>query len=287
MRVMTTIADKTALVTGGGSGIGRGLALGLAKAGARVVIADIMLENAQTVADEISALGGEAVALSCDVCERDAVRALKADANAAMGKVDLLFANAGATSFDKFLDMEDNHIDWIYQVNLMGVSYCMQAFLPDMVQQDSGHVVATASMAGLLPAWIADHGPYSAAKLGVIGLMLNLRMELEQFGVGSTVYCPGGVATGMKDNNEKYRPDRFGGPGEGPVHVPAEHLKKVQAIYLTPEQIAPMVLRGVERNRAIVVDHSDQRSLFYSTYAQLVDEAFDDAAALEKELGLV
>lgn len=284
---MTSIANKAALVTGGGSGIGRGLALGLAQAGARVVIADLMLENAQKVADEITALGGEAVALQCDVCERAAVHDLKARANAAVGPIDLLFANAGATSFDKFLDMEDNHIDWIYQVNLMGVTYCLQAFLPDMVAKRSGHVVATASMAGLLPAWIADHGPYSAAKLGVIGLMLNLRMELEQYGVGSTVYCPGGVATGMKDNNEKYRPDRFGGPGEGPVHVPAEHLAKVKAIFLSPEQIAPMVLRGVEHNRAIVVDHSNQRHLFYDTYAKYVDEAFDDVAAFETEFGLV
>lgn len=281
---MTSIAGKVALVTGGGSGIGRGLALELAKEGASVVVADIILDNARAVVDQIKAQGGAAVAVTCDVCEREAVEEMKAAANAAFGPVSLLFANAGATSFEKLTDMSDADVDWIYQVNLMGVTYCMQAFLPDMIAARDGHVVATASMAGLLPAWIRDHAPYSAAKLGVVGLMLNLGMELQEFGVGSTVYCPGGVATGMKDNNAKYRPARFGGPGEGSVHVPEGHLKKIQASFLSPEQVAPMVMRAVRNNRAIVVDHADQRSLFHDTYTRLVEQAFDDVEVYENEL---
>lgn len=283
---MTDIAGKVALVTGGGSGIGKGLCLALAREGAIVAVADIMLENAQAVVEAITAEGGRAIALACDVCERESIVRMKAEANAALGPVSLLFANAGATSFEKLLDMSDADIDWIYQVNLMGVSYCLQAFLPDMVAAREGHVVATASMAGLLPAWVADHAPYSAAKMGVIGLMLNVGMELKEHGVGSTVYCPGGVATGMKDNNSKYRPTRFGGPGDGPVHVPAEHLKKVQATYLSPDEVAPMVLQGVRNNRAIVVDHSNQRSIYHETYARLVEQAFDDAEAHERAHGL-
>lgn len=283
---MTHFKGKTALVTGGGSGIGRGLCLELAQQGAAVVVADIMLSNAQAVANEIIQKGGTAIAIACDVCERSSIQRMKEEATATLGPITFLFANAGATSFESLTAMSDADVDWILQVNLLGTTYCMQAFLPDMIAASEGHVIATASMAGLLPAWIPNHAPYSAAKLGIVGLMLNLGLELKAHGIGATVYCPGGVATGMKDNNEKYRPDRFGGPGEGPVHVPASHLNKIQASFLSPEQVAKMVLHGVQNNRAIVVDHSDQRQLFEDTYARLVSQAFDDAEYMERALGI-
>ncbi|MFT3964850.1 MAG: SDR family oxidoreductase [Sphingobium sp.] len=278
---MTRIGGRTALVTGGGSGIGRGLALELARRGAAVVVADIVPDNADAVAAEIGAAGGTAVALACDVCERDSVADLKRRANAALGPVTLLFSNAGATSFERFTRMSDADIDWIYQVNLMGTTYCLQAFLPDMLAAGEGHVVATASMAGMLPSWIPLHAPYSAAKMGIIGLILNLRHELAERGVGASVYCPGGVATGMKDNNERYRPARFGGPGPGPVNVPEGFFHEAKTVFLPPEQVAPMVLAAVEKDRAIIFDHSDQRALFVETYQKLVMQAFDDAGDYE------
>ena len=149
---MTQISGKVALVTGGGSGIGRGLALALAADGAKVVVADIIKENADKVAGVIKKAGGSAVALACNVCERAAVRKMTDEANQAFGRVSLLFANAGATSFKPFTAMAENDIDWIIQVNLMGVTNCLMAFLPDMIAAHEGHVIATASMAGLLPA---------------------------------------------------------------------------------------------------------------------------------------
>ena len=218
---MTEIAGRVALVTGGGSGIGKALAKALAAEGASVVVADIISDNAQAVATEITSLGGRAIAVACDVCERDSIRQMKAKANAAFGSVTLLVANAGATSFERLTDMSDANVDWIIQVNLMGVTYTIQAFLPDMIAaQQGGHILTTASMAGMLPAWVPMHAPYSAAKMGIIGLTLNLGIELAEHRIGATTYCPGGVATGMKDNNERYRPQRFGGPGPGPVRVP-------------------------------------------------------------------
>ncbi|CAN7665165.1 SDR family NAD(P)-dependent oxidoreductase [Phenylobacterium sp. LjRoot225] len=283
---MTDIAGKTALVTGGGSGIGRGLALALAAERASVVVADILLDKAQAVAEEIRSQGGSAIALACDVCERDSIKQMKADANAAYGPVSLLFANAGATSFERLTDMSEADVDWIIQVNLMGVTYCLQTFLPDMIAAREGHVMATASMAGMLPAWIPMHAPYSGAKMGIIGLMLNLSLELAEHNIGSTVYCPGGVATGMKDNNERYRPQRFGGPGPGPVKVPEGFFMEAKTTFLPPEQIAPMVLRGVRNNRAIVFDHSDQRKIFQETYLNLVMQAFDDALDYEQSMGM-
>ena len=283
---MTEITGKAAVVTGGGNGIGKGLAMELARQGASVAVADILIDNARKVADEIVAAGGKAVALHCDVCERDSIRQLKADATRALGPIQLVFANAGATSFDPLTEMSDDDVDWIIQVNLMGVMNTARAFLPEMMEARGGHIMATASMAGLLPGWIPVHAPYSAAKAGIIGLMMNLALELKPYNIHTTSYCPGGVASGMKANNARYRPARFGGPGEGLVHVSeASSTAKSMAFY-SPEAVAPMVLKAVRNNRPFVFDHADQRRYFRETYSSVVEACYDDIDAWEREHGV-
>lgn len=282
---MTEIAGKVAVVTGGGSGIGRGLVMALAQAGASVVVADIIGDNAARVAAEARETGGAAVSVACDVCDRDSVRALRSDANGAFGTVSLLFANAGATWFDRLTDMTDDDLDWIIQVNLMGVTNCLRTFLPDMITAGDGHVVATASTAGLFPAWIPYHAPYSAAKAGIIGMMLGIRSELAEAGVGSTVYCPGGVQSGLRENNLRYRPARFGGPADEPLHGNEDWLKQAKLSFLTPEEAAPFVLRAVRNNQAVALDHSDQRQVFLDHYVNHVMAAFDEAEAVERSVG--
>jgi NAD(P)-dependent dehydrogenase (short-subunit alcohol dehydrogenase family) len=276
---VSEINGRAAVVTGAGSGIGAGLAKELARQGASVAVADIMLDKAQEVAAEIAAAGGRAIAIHCDICERDAIARLKAEAKAALGPVHLVFANAGATSFDPLMDMSDDDVDWILQVNLHGTMNTIRAFLPDMIEAREGHIVATASTAGLLPGWIPVHAPYSAAKMGVIGLMMNLALELKPFNVGTTIYCPGGVATGMKDNNARYRPACFGGPGDSAVHIPDDSFKGKQIAFLTPDEVAPLVLRAVRRNRPFVFDHPEQVANFRETYASIVEACYADAAA--------
>jgi NAD(P)-dependent dehydrogenase (short-subunit alcohol dehydrogenase family) len=283
---MTEISGKAAVVTGGGSGIGMGLAKELARQGASVAVADIILDNAKKVADEIAAAGGKAVAIQCDVCERDSIRRMKDETTAALGPVQLVFANAGATSFDPLMEMSDDDVDWILQVNLHGVMNTTRAFLPDMIKAGGGHICATASMAGLLPGWIPVHTPYSAAKMGIIGMMMNLALEMKEHNVHTTSYCPGGVATGMKANNATYRPARFGGPGEGEVHVGGESDKVTKLAFYTPEAIAPMVLDAVKHNRAFVFDHPEQRGHFRETYSAVVEACYDAAEAWEKQNGV-
>jgi NAD(P)-dependent dehydrogenase (short-subunit alcohol dehydrogenase family) len=284
---VTDISGKAAVVTGGGSGIGMGLCKELARQGASVVVADIILENARKVADAINATNGRAVAIQCDVTDRLSVKAMKEEAAAAFGTIQLVFANAGATSFDPLVEMSDDDVDWIIDVNLMGVIRTTRAFLPDMIAAGGGHVCATASMAGLLPGWIPTHVPYSAAKAGIIGLMMNLQIEMREHNVFTTSYCPGGVATGMKQNNARYRPARFGGPGAGEVFV-SEESKTVAAsqAFYTPEAIAPMVLDAVKHNRAFVFDHPEQRPFFRSTYSDVVEACYDAAEAWEREHGV-
>lgn len=189
---MTKIAGRTAVVTGAGSGIGRGIALALAGEGASVAIADIIAENAEKVAEEIRQAGGTAIGVRCDVIDRDSIAAMKAQVTAELGAVSLMFANAGATSFERLADMAEQDVDWILHANLIGVTNCLMAFYPDMVRAGDGHVFATSSTAGLLPSWVPYHAPYSGAKLGIVGLMLNLGIEAAEHGVGCTVFCPGG-----------------------------------------------------------------------------------------------
>ena len=275
-----------AVVTGGGSGIGMGLAKQLAKQGVAVAVADIILDNARRVTDEIRAAGGKAVAIHCDVCERDSIKQMKSEATAALGFIKLVFANAGATSFDPLMDMSDADVDWIVQVNLMGVLNTTRAFLPDMMAAKQGHITATASMAGLLPGWIPVHVAYSAAKAGIIGAMLNLSLEMKEYGIRTTVYCPGGVATNMKANNSLYRPPRFGGPSEGAVNVPKASFQGKPPAFYPPEAVAPIVLRAVQNNRPFVFDHAEQRRIFRETYSGVVEACYDDIDAYEREQGV-
>ena len=284
---MTEIAGQAAVVTGGGSGIGKGLARELARQGAAVAIADILPENAERVAAEIRAAGGRAAALHCDVCDRHSIRLMKEQANALLGPIQLVFANAGATSFTPLVEMSDDDVDWIVHVNLMGTINTVRAFLPDQIAAGGGHICATASMAGLLPGWIPEHVPYSAAKAGVIGMMMNLALELKPHNVFTTSYCPGGVASGMKVNNGQYRPARFGGPEPvAEVQFTGNSNTHSALAFYHPDAVAPMVLKAVRNNRPFVFDHADQRRFFHETYASVVDACYDDIERWEAEHGL-
>jgi len=277
---VTEIAGKAAVVTGGGSGIGEALCIELAAAGARVVVADIIGEKAQAVADGIRAGGGDAIAVSVDVCERAAIRTLKETANAVFGPIQLLFANAGATSFERLTAMSDEDVDWLFQVNLMGVVYSLQVFLPEMIAAGDGHVVATASTSGLLPGWVPSQSCYASTKMGIIGMIFNLRYELGLHGVGASVLCPGPTSTSMKDNNGLYRPARFGGPTAGPVVLPTEFTSdpNQNLNFRMPEDVARMTLRAVRDDFPLIVLDAADRAQFERTYLDVVNEAFDRAA---------
>jgi short-subunit dehydrogenase len=188
----------------------------------------------------------------------------------------LLFANAGATSFDQIENVSDEIMDWIIQVNLMGVSNCAQIFLPDMIATGDGHIMATSSMAGLIPDLVGEHAHYAAAKLGVLGLFLSLRKELQDR-VGTTVLCPGGVKTQMASSGS-YRPERFGGPFQRTRGAPSYH--KVQ-LFRPPKEVAEMVLQAVRKNRSVVVTDDSYRQVFVNQYVNPVLEAFDDVVAFD------
>lgn len=279
--LLTEIAGRVAFVTGAGSGIGQALAVALASEGASVVVADIHRDRARSVASEIDAAGGSALGVVCDVSDRRSVFEARSQALDVYGPVSLLFANAGVTSLQPLIEMSSDDIDWIMSVNLLGVIYCLEALLPDMVAQGSGHVVATSSMAGLIPESLAQHGPYAAAKLGVMGLLLNLRLELSEVGITSTVLCPGGVTTRIGQSRGN-RPERFGGPASGGVIPPGGIRAAHEVTFRPPDEVAQMVLNAVRADRPIVVTDPNWREVFVRTYVEPVLEAFDVAADFDR-----
>jgi NAD(P)-dependent dehydrogenase (short-subunit alcohol dehydrogenase family) len=279
---MSEIGGRTAVVTGGGSGIGRALGRALAAEGASVVVADIVQENAESVTSEIGGAGGSAIAVVCDVSDRVSVQEMKARAEAAFGEISLVFANAGATSVERLTELSDDEFDWITEVNLFGVSNCLRAFLPGMIARRTGHVMATASVTGLTPGFLPYHVPYTAAKAGVIGMMLNLRVELSELGIGCTVLCPGGVKTQI-GRTSRYRPARFGGPFEGSMaRVLGDFAQREKLKFRPPEEVAEMALAAVRENRPMVVTDAADRERFTRGYVDVVLSAFDDVEAFDR-----
>jgi NAD(P)-dependent dehydrogenase (short-subunit alcohol dehydrogenase family) len=234
-----------AVVTGGASGIGQALVEALADRGAIVVIADLQGDRANTLVAGIHCRGCKASATVVDVADFPAMHRLINEVVATHGRLDYLFNNAGIGIGG---EVEHYQIeDWyrIFDVNLRGVANGVQAAYPIMLRQGYGHIVNTASMAGLVPfPWTVN---YSAAKHGVVALSLGLRMEAAPAGVRVSVLCPGVVRTPILENGGKY--------GKLLQPIPLEkqraHFERMRP--MDPAKFARKALRAVARNRAIIV----------------------------------
>ena len=279
MSITIDLAGQVAVVTGGGSGIGRGIARALADAGATLAIADIMPANAAGAAEEINRAGGRAIAVACDVTDRASVAQMKAEVNRQLGPVSLLIANAGVTVFEELTDMSDDDVDWVIDVSLYGVTHCIQAFLPDMIAAREGHIVATASTAALMAPFIGEHAPYVAAKAGIVGMIMSLRADLGKYNVGASVLCPGAVQSSIHDS-PRYRPAHYGGPRDAVASMPQD----VRAIGRPAIEAGQMVVNAIRNDRAVIVTDPSHRQGFEQGFVRLVQEAFDDADAFDAAL---
>jgi len=191
----TRLAGATLLVTGGGSGLGRRMALGAARRGSRVVIWDVDAAAGAAVRDEIRAAGGQADAQYVDVTDRDAVKAAAAEA----GTVDVVVNNAGVVSGQRLLDATEDAIERTMNVNVLALYWVTRAFLGGMVARRRGTVVTVASAAGLVG--VARQTDYSASKFAAVGFNESLRAELraDRADVNTLVVCPFYINTGMFD----------------------------------------------------------------------------------------
>jgi len=229
---------KIVIITGAGSGIGQELAKKLAARGAVMVLADVNSGPVEETADSIEKAGGKATAITLDVSDKDAVKKLVDDTFAENGRLDYIFNNAGIGVGGETYDF--SYDDWkrVIDVNLYGVINGVFAAYPIMVKQGFGHIVNTASLAGL--AAFPGEISYSASKFGVVGLSHVLRAEGADFGVKVSVVCPGKIETTIYETGKIIGFDK----------------EKVLAMLpkgITPEKCADIIIRGVERNKATIV----------------------------------
>lgn len=247
---------RTAIVTGGASGIGAALGAALVSRGARVVLADVDGAGAERQAAELSVRGpGEAVGVRLDVRDATAVAELVQRTAREHGRLDLLVNNAGIAVTGEPEELSLEHWERILDVNLRGVLHGCHAAYPVMKEQGGGHILNTASVAGLVPC----PGPmaaYSATKFAVVGLSLALRAAGADHGVRVSALCPGWTDTAILD-------------GRGPEDLPlppsaqgpsARRLLAESRIGLYPaERLAADALRGIDANRAVIVSPRSAR----------------------------
>jgi 2-hydroxycyclohexanecarboxyl-CoA dehydrogenase len=184
-----TLKGKTALVTGGGRGIGRAIALALAGEGAQVAVLDVLRDNAEQVRREVEGLGVKGLALGADLTRRAEVNRAVEEALAQWGALDILVNNAGWDRLEPFLESEEETWDKIIAVNFKGVLYTCKAALPHMVQRNSGKVINIASDAGRVGSM--GEAVYAGTKGAIIAFSKTLARELARHRITVNVVCPG------------------------------------------------------------------------------------------------
>ncbi len=209
---MKEFKGRTAFITGAASGIGLGMARAFGRAGMNVVVADIDKNAAKSAAERLASEQIRAVPVICDVTERASVRAAALETVAQFGKVHVVCNNAGVAVTGAIGAIKERDWDWIIDVNLKGVVHGVETFAPLIKSHgEGGHIVNTASMAGLLAFPMAE--PYTATKFAVVAMSEGWAGQLRPFDIGVSVLCPGFVRTQIFDSG-RARPDRYGGKAE-------------------------------------------------------------------------
>ncbi|MFC5682854.1 3-ketoacyl-ACP reductase [Flavobacterium sp. MAHUQ-51] len=195
---MTDLKNKNALITGAGKGIGKAIALALAKEGVNVILIARTQEEIDNVAAKARSLRVKALALTADVADIDSVNAAVEKALAEFKTIDIVVNNAGIAAFGKFLELEPKEWERIIQVNLMGAYYVTRAVLPGMMERQTGDIINISSTAGL--AGNAMTSAYSASKFALLGMTDSLMQEMRKYNIRVTALTPSTVATDMAKN---------------------------------------------------------------------------------------
>ena len=204
---MRDLRGKAVFVTGGASGIGLALCRAFAEAGCRVMLADIEEPALHDALRSIEGAGSDIRGVVCDVADPVSVDAAAKKTIAAFGKIHILCNNAGIAAGSGIDGISLQNWRWVIDVNLMGVVHGMAAFLPHMrAHGEGGHIVNTASMAGLLSGGGMGFSPYSASKYAVVAMSEGLRAELQPHGIGVSVLCPGYVSTRISEAGRNRQP---------------------------------------------------------------------------------
>lgn len=276
---MRELADKTAFVTGGASGIGLALGRAFAEAGMRVMLADI---EADALADAVASLQGvgpEVHGVTCDVADPGSVDRAAEASYTAFGRVHVVCNNAGVAGGSGIDNISLDDWRWVLDVNLMGVLNGIRTFLPHIrAHGEGGHIVNTASLAGMTAG--LGFSPYSASKFAVVSMSEGLAIQLAPLGIGVTAVCPGWVRTRISESGRN-RPDRY-----GPTRTPdpaspggalAAQQAKLARSGLDPSEVARRVLTAIREDELYVFTHPEMRGEVEARFAAILG-AFDKAA---------
>lgn len=242
---MKDLKGRTAVITGGGSGLGRGTAMELAKEGVNLVLADINQEGAEETARMAAEAGAQAIGVACDVSQDDAFEKLKAQVEARFGPPDIVMNNVGVLTGGRPEDLPLEEWQRIINTNLMSVVRSNGAFLRGIIERGRGHIVNVASTAGLYP-YAYDRGPYAASKAAIISLTEGLALYLKPKGIGVSVMCPGPMPTNVGKSMR-----RFGAPlgvrGPGADFIP-----------MPPQEAGALIVAAIKADRFFITTHPEQ-----------------------------
>ena len=278
--IINTFSNKIAFITGGAAGIGFGMASAFAARGMKIVIADIAPVPLEAARAELAAAGVTVLALQLDVTDRAAVKAAAAKVMATFGAIHLVCANAGVSGhIGPLQEGSDQDWDWVVDVNLRGSINTVQAFLPYLLKNDKdGHIVLTSSISGLrVHRPNRGQGMYNTTKFALVGYAEALALDLENYGIGVSVVCPGVVNTALSHSGEN-RPAKYGGAFR--VREDFE-LAKMSSQGTDPFQFGRWVARAIERNQLFVITHDTDRAQVEDRHRRIL-KAFDDCPDLTR-----
>ena len=278
---MEELAGKVAFITGGASGIGLGIAKALVKAGSNVAIADIRQDHLDSAVATFRERGQSVHTIKLDVTDRAAMKAAADETERVFGKVHILVNNAGIGIGGPLKQAKYDDWDWGLEVNLGGVINGIQEFLPKLLAHgEGGHIVNTASAAGLLP--ISRAGIYIAAKAAVIGISEVLRGELAEDRIGVSAFCPGPVQTNIAQTG-RLRPERY---QKNSGYVEFERRlgdRPNSPLWMDHEEVGERVVRGIRRNDLYILTHPEfakgVRERCEAILASFPDEPINQARA--------
>ena len=257
---MQDFEGKVAVVTGGASGIGLAMATRFAAEGARLVLADIEEDALEQAAAGLRDGGAEVLTVQTDCGDAASMDNLAEESLGHYGSVHIVCNNAGVGGRGRMWELSVNDWEFVLRVNLWGVIHGVRVFAPHLVERDEGHVVNTASMAGLVST--AGSGPYNVSKHGVVTLSETLYGELRDAGsnVGVSVLCPGIISTNLR-NSERNRPDHLRDLSDEELEARTQRTPgfsdRSRLRALEPEWAAECVVEGVRANRFYILTHED------------------------------
>lgn len=279
---MQNLAGKTALITGGASGIGFGMAQAFAARKMNVAIADVDAQSLEARAGELRAQGAQVLPLVLDVRDRDNWERVAHETETKLGAVDVLCNNAGVTGYTPLAETPPEQWDWILAVNLTGTFNGIHTFAKRMIERKSGgHIVNTASTAGLYSLKNSTIGAYTASKYGVVGMSEQLRNELAMHDIGVSILCPGLVQTNIGRNTLKLRPGQkqdSSAPAAATLTPLQQRLRDTARTYgMSPLKVGEHVARGIERNDFYIITHPEFRRFVEARFETLLADFGESA----------